>query len=127
MKFKGLDHFVLTVKDIQASVDFYQKVLGMKKISFGEGRVALKFSQQKINLHEYGKSFNPHAEQPLPGTSDFCLIVDDDIIVTMQQVASQGATIIEGPVNRTGALGPINSFYLRDPDGNLIEIAQYVE
>ena len=125
MKIKSLDHLVLTVADINVTVDFYSSVMGMNREVFGEGRVALKFGDQKFNLHEYKKEFEPKAKSPLPGSADICLLVDGDIQVAMKEVASKGVEIIEGIVSRTGANGKISSFYLRDPDGNLIEVSSY--
>ena len=105
---------------------FYIKVLGMQKQSFGEGRVALLFGSQKINLHEYGREFEPKAHLAVPGSEDLCFITETPLTDAMQHVHRQGVNIIEGPVKRTGAMGPIESFYFRDPDLNLIEIANYL-
>jgi catechol 2,3-dioxygenase-like lactoylglutathione lyase family enzyme len=118
-----LDHLVLTVQDISATVAFYTEVLGMKSVSFGQGRVALTFGHQKINLHQKGNEFEPKAHAPTPGSADLCfisLLPMEDIIATLTR---HGVTITEGPVHRTGALGPILSVYFRDPDGNLIEVS----
>ncbi len=125
LQIKQLDHLVLTVKNIRETVNFYVSVLGMEREIFGEGRVALKFGRQKINLHEAGKEFEPKAHQPLPGSADLCLVTDTELKVAMAHVKSRGVDIIEGPVRRTGANGPILSFYCRDPDLNLIEISSY--
>ena len=127
MQIKQLDHLVLTVKNIRETVNFYVSVLGMESEIFGEGRVALKFGRQKINLHEAGKEFEPKAHQPLPGSADLCLVTDTELRVAMAHVQSRGVDIIEGPVRRTGANGPMLSFYFRDPDLNLIEISSYQE
>lgn len=126
MQICRLDHLVLTVMDIEATVEFYQTVLGMEKLVFGGGRVALKFGEQKINLHQYRKEFEPKANHPTPGSADLCFITELPLSDVMQHVVGQGVTIIEGPVSRTGATGPINSCYFRDPDGNLIEVANEV-
>ncbi len=126
MKITGLDHLVLTVRSIDDTVNFYQSVLGMQKESFGEGRVALLFGQQKINLHEYGNEFEPKAYLAVPGSVDLCLITDTALSDAMQQVLNQGIDIIEGPVKRTGANGAIKSFYFHDPDLNLIEVCNYL-
>lgn len=126
MKIAGIDHIVLTVRDIDATVRFYESVLGMSKEVFGEGRVALKFGNQKINLHLYGNEFEPKAEKPKPGSEDLCFIAKTKLLKAMEHI-KEGVTIIEGPVERTGATGPIISFYFRDPDGNLIEVANYEE
>lgn len=120
-----LDHFVLTVADIEKTIQFYESVLGMSKEHFGKGRVALKFGNQKINLHQCGKEFEPKADQPTPGSADLCFITTTKLEDAMEHVRSKGVEIIEGPVKRTGAVGSIISFYFRDPDLNLIEIANY--
>ena len=125
LQLSRIDHIVLTVRDIQATIEFYETVLGMHCEQFGSGRTALRFGQQKINLHEYGKEFEPKADQPLPGSEDLCFIASTDLNSAIEFVRSQGVEILEGPVKRTGATGPIVSFYFRDPDLNLIEIAEY--
>ena len=125
MNINRLDHLVLTVKDIQATVDFYVSVLGMMKEEFGAGRLALKYGNQKINLHQTGKEFEPKADRPTPGSADLCFITEVPLEKAMAHVRSKGVEIIEGPVARTGAIGPINSFYFRDPDMNLIEVSNY--
>ncbi|HXX83393.1 MAG TPA: VOC family protein [Casimicrobiaceae bacterium] len=121
-----LDHLVLTVASIEASCEFYQRVLGMKPVSFGNGRKALAFGRQKINLHLAGREFEPHAARPVPGSSDLCFITPAPLDAAMAHVRAQGVEIILGPVDRTGATGPMRSFYFRDPDGNLIEVSNYV-
>ncbi len=125
MHIKELDHLVLTVKNIEATVSFYVSVLGMARETFGEGRVALKFGRQKINLHEAGKEFEPKAHRPQPGSADLCLVTATDLSAAMAHVKERGVEIIAGPVDRTGANGPMLSFYFRDPDLNLIEISTY--
>jgi catechol 2,3-dioxygenase-like lactoylglutathione lyase family enzyme len=125
MRIDRLDHFVLTVKDIDATCDFYSRVLGMKAVSFGEGRRALEFGRQKINLHPAGGEFSPHAEHPLPGSADLCLIAAVPLDRVVAHLKDCGVPIIEGPVERTGALGRILSVYFRDPDLNLIEVSEY--
>ena len=127
MKIKRIDHLVLTVKDIPTTVDFYERVLGMKRIEFGEGRIALSFGQQKINLHEQGKEFEPKAGNVASGSADLCFIVDTSISDVLIELQNIGVSIIEGPVKRTGALGNIMSVYFRDPDNNLIEISNYLD
>jgi len=122
-----LDHLVLTVASIDKSCDFYARVLGMHVSRFGEGRTALKFGRQKINLHEVGKEFEPRAARATAGSGDLCLVSAtplDDVILHLNEC---GVTIIEGPIAKTGATGPIRSVYFRDPDGNLIEVSEYVE
>jgi len=121
-----LDHLVLTVASIEATVEFYTRVLGMGVVTFGAGRTALTFGTSKINLHETGKEFEPRASHPTPGSADICLIVDDSIADVIAQLAVAGVPVEAGPVERTGATGPIVSCYLRDPDHNLIELSNYL-
>ena len=121
-----LDHLVLTVASIEESCDFYARVLGMGVGTFGEGRKALTFGNQKINLHRAGHEFEPKADRPTPGSADLCFISTtplDDIIAHLK---AEGVAIMEGPVRRTGATGPILSVYFRDPDQNLIEVSNIV-
>ncbi|MDH4612542.1 VOC family protein [Pseudomonas sp. BN102] len=120
-----LDHLVLTVADIPRTLDFYQRVLGMRHETFGNSRHALAFGQQKFNLHQAGKEFEPKAAQPMPGAIDLCLITRWPLERVLEHLAEQGVEVEEGPVMRTGALGPIESVYFRDPDGNLIEVSRY--
>lgn len=127
MKIDRIDHIVLTVKDIEAACDFYSEVLGMEIVTFGEGRTALAFGRQKINLHQAGKEFEPKAAAPAPGSADLCFITESPLVEVTEHLRSCGVEIIEGPVKRTGAVGPIESVYIRDPDLNLIEIAVYSE
>lgn len=122
---KGLDHLVLTVASIEASVEFYRRVLGMQAITFGEGRRALAFGRQKINLHELGREFEPKALRPAAGSADLCFVVGTSITAALAHLEACGVPLIEGPVRRTGACGPILSIYFRDPDGNLIELGEY--
>ena len=125
MEIDRLDHLVLTVHDLEKSCIFYEHVLGMRREIFGEGRVALIFGRQKINLHPNPSPYEPKAEAPTPGSADLCFIADcaiDDVVAHLKDC---GVPIEEGPVARSGALGPITSVYLRDPDQNLIEIASY--
>lgn len=126
MEITHLDHIVLTVQNLKKTVQFYCDVLGMEKEVFGNGRVALKYGNQKINLHEFGNEFEPKAKKPTPGSADLCFITKTPLNEAMTQVTSCGVEIIEGPVERTGAKGPIRSFYFRDPDHNLIEVANEV-
>lgn len=118
-----LDHFVLTVADISKSAEFYKNILGMNIITFGTGRTALTFGNQKINLHQSGYEFEPKALNVQTGSADLCFITTNKLTEAMQHVTNQGIDIIEGPVKRTGSQGPIMSFYFRDPDGNLIEVS----
>ena len=121
-----LDHLVLTVADIERTCMFYERALGFETVTFGQGRKALRFGSQKINLHEAGKEFLPKAHQPTPGSADLCFIASTPIADLMEELESLGVTIEEGPVQRTGAIGILTSIYLRDPDQNLIEISNYV-
>ena len=121
-----LDHLVLTVADVDVTVDFYQRVLGMEPVSFKGGRRALAFGSSKINLHQAGHEFEPKAARPGPGTADLCFIVDEPIDRIQAELIAHGVDIEEGPVERTGATGPILSVYLRDPDQNLIELSNYL-
>lgn len=125
MRVISLDHLVLTVRNIEATCAFYSSVLGMKVLTFGEGRKALAFGSQKINLHEQGKEFEPKAAQPTPGSADLCFITDSPLSEVIEHLNSLGVPILEGPVGRTGAVGPIRSVYFRDADANLIEVSVY--
>jgi catechol 2,3-dioxygenase-like lactoylglutathione lyase family enzyme len=123
MKIDRVDHLVLTVRSIDAACAFYSRVLGMEVVTFGAGRKALVFGRQKINLHEAGQEFEPKAAHPTPGSADLCLIAVTPLEDAIAHLAACDVPIIEGPVVRTGATGPIRSIYCRDPDGNLVEIA----
>ena len=123
MEIDCLDHLVLTVRDIEATSAFYTRVLGMEAVTFGEGRKALRFGRQKINLHEARHEFAPYAAAPTPGSADLCLLTSHSIERVIEHITSCGVPVELGPVLRTGAMGDILSIYLRDPDGNLIEIA----
>ena len=119
-----LDHFVLTTACTEQCIDFYTRVLGMKFERFGQGRMELKFGNQKINLHEKGKEFEPKATVAVPGALDVCFIAAVPLDEVIAQLAAGGVAIIEGPVMKTGATGSIRSVYVRDPDGNLVEISE---
>ena len=110
MKIKKLDHFVLTVRDIKKTIFFYTSVMGMKKEVFGQGRVALKYGDQKINLHELGNEFEPKAANSMPGSADLCFITKTPLNEAISHVKRFGIEIIEGPVKRRGAKGSILSF-----------------
>jgi len=126
MHIDRLDHLVLTVRDLDATIAFYTRVLGMQAVSFGlQGRKALSFGNQKINLHQAGKEFEPKALKPTPGSADLCFVTTVPLAEVQAHLAAQGVAVEEGPVARTGAVGPITSVYVRDPDGNLIEISNY--
>ena len=125
MRIDRLDHLVLTVADLDATVDFYTRVLGMAAVTFGSGRTALSFGHSKINLHQAGHEFEPKAHRPVPGSADLCLITSDPLDQVISELTAQQVPIEEGPVERTGATGPILSVYFRDPDRNLIEVSTY--
>jgi catechol 2,3-dioxygenase-like lactoylglutathione lyase family enzyme len=125
MRIERIDHIVLTVRDIEATCAFYSSVLGMEVVRFGGGRTALRFGEQKINLHEAGNEFEPKALRPTPGSGDFCLITEVPLGEVVAHVRACGVAIVEGPARKTGAIGPIESIYLRDPDGNLVEVSNY--
>ncbi len=125
MRVNSIDHFVLTVRNVETTCDFYSRVLGME-IEQPEGSPrALKFGRQKINLHQAGKEFEPKATEPTLGSGDFCLVTDVPLDRVVEYLASCEVEIIEGPVARTGAIGRIESVYFRDPDGNLVEVSNY--
>lgn len=119
-----LDHIVLTTARTEQCIDFYTRVLGMEFERFGEGRMALKFGGQKINLHEKGREFAPRATLAAPGTLDVCFIAALPLKEVIARLVAAGVPIVEGPVAKTGARGPIRSVYVRDPDGNLVEISE---
>lgn len=125
MNISRLDHLVLTVASIEKSCAFYKKVLGMQVVRFREGRTALQFGKQKINLHEAGSEFTPKAANPTPGSGDLCFITETGIPLVIEHLEELGIPIEEGPVKRTGAQGAIESLYIRDPDGNLLELSNY--
>jgi len=123
MHIDRLDHLVLTVRDIDATCTFYVKALGMRAVTFGEGRKALAFGQQKINLHQQGREFEPKAAHPTAGSADLCFITAVPLVEVVAHLEQAGVPILEGPVERTGATGLLSSIYFRDPDQNLIEVS----
>jgi catechol 2,3-dioxygenase-like lactoylglutathione lyase family enzyme len=125
MKIDSIDHLVLTVQDIETTASFYARVLGMEIITFGGNRKALSFGKQKINLHQYKKEFEPKAQHPTPGSADLCFITSVPVHEVIEHLSSCHVTVIDGPVQRTGAVGLIFSVYFRDPDMNLIEVSNY--
>lgn len=130
IKANRLDHLVMTVGDVDITCDFYSRVLGMEAVRFRSGGVerrALKFGKQKINLHKAGAEFEPKAAHPQPGSIDLCLIIDGPLEQAIEHLRACGVIIEQGPIGRTGAGGPIRSIYIRDPDGNLIEISNYID
>jgi catechol 2,3-dioxygenase-like lactoylglutathione lyase family enzyme len=125
MRIDRLDHLVLTVADVGATVDFYTRVLGMEAMTFGPDHTALVFGRTKINLHLAGHEFEPKADRPVPGSADFCLITTDPLDQVTSELAGHGVPVELGPVERTGALGSMLSVYFRDPDQNLVEVSRY--
>ena len=123
MRIERLDHLVLTVRDPEKTVAFYTDALGMEAIEFADGRRALRFGAQKLNLHPADAPFTPHAAHPTPGSADLCFLTRTPLADVVAHLEKHGVPIEEGPVPRTGATGPLRSVYLRDPDGNLIELA----
>lgn len=125
MRVVSLDHLVITVHDMSRTIKFYVDILGMREVTFGDDRKALTYGQQKINLHQFGEEFEPKASTPLPGTADLCFLIDVDLSECIEHLISNDIEILQGPIERTGAIGPINSIYIRDPDANLIEFSTY--
>ena len=120
-----IDHIVLTVFDIDRTLDFYSRVLGMEPVTFAGGRRALAFGRQKLNLHQAGRVYEPKALKPAPGAIDLCFIASTALDQVIASLKESNVAIIEGPVAKTGALGPMQSVYFRDPDGNLVEVSNY--
>jgi len=120
-----VDHLVLTVFDVDRTLDFYRRVLGMEPITFAGGRRGLAFGRQKLNLHQAGREFEPKALKPTPGAIDVCFITQSPLDDVVAHLKAQGVAVAAGPVEKTGALGPMMSVYFRDPDGNLIEVSRY--
>ncbi len=125
MQIARLDHLVLTVADIAKTCDFYTRVLGMEVVHFGEGRTALRFGQQKINLHPADAIPGLVADKPTAGSGDLCFIAETPVAEVVAHLKSCGVPIITGPGPRAGAIGTIQSVYIRDPDQNLVEISNY--
>jgi catechol 2,3-dioxygenase-like lactoylglutathione lyase family enzyme len=123
MHIDSLDHLVLTVQDIQTTCEFYSRVLGMQVVTFAEGRKALQFGNQKINLHQRGKEIEPKAQHPTPGSADLCFLTSMPLEQVIAHLQSQNVALLLGPVERTGATKSLVSLYFRDPDGNLLEIS----
>jgi catechol 2,3-dioxygenase-like lactoylglutathione lyase family enzyme len=123
MHIDALDHVVLTVRDLERTCEFYTRVLGMQVVEFQGGRKALHFGGQKFNLHQVGKEFEPKAAVPTPGSIDLCLLTAVPLDEVVEHLRANEVEIIEGPVRKEGAAGPLLSVYMRDPDGNLIEVS----
>jgi catechol 2,3-dioxygenase-like lactoylglutathione lyase family enzyme len=126
MNIDRIDHVVMTARSVDATCAFYERVLGMQPVTFAGGRRALAFGRQKINLHQAGREFEPKAHLAAPGTLDICLITTTPLAEVAEHLTRCGVTIVEGPVAKTGATGPLRSVYFRDPDQNLIEVSNYV-
>ncbi|HEX3060085.1 MAG TPA: VOC family protein [Usitatibacter sp.] len=127
MRIDRIDHIVITAFDVERTLDFYSKVMGMEPITFAGGRRGLAFGKQKINLHQSGREFEPKALKPTPGSMDLCFITETPLAEVISHLKSHGVAIAQGPVEKTGAQGPMMSVYFRDPDGNLIEVSNYGE
>lgn len=123
MRVLSIDHVVLTVRDLEATIAFYE-ALGMRREHFEGDRVALRFGEQKLNLHEAGAERRPHARAPTPGSADLCLLVADEPEALAGALADAGIAVELGPARRSGATGPLTSLYVRDPDGNLVELSR---
>ncbi len=126
MKVDRIDHVVLTVADLERTIAFYERALGMRALTFGDGRRALAFGDQKLNLHQAGHEFEPHARAPAPGAIDLCFTTDVPVEEVAARVRVLGIAVEAGPVAKAGARAPLRSIYFRDPDGNLIEVANEV-
>ena len=125
MKAHALDHLVLTCRDVEATIAWYERVLGLEPITFGEGRRALRLRHGKLNLHQAGEELEPHAAAPTPGSADLCFVVDGRIEAVALHLEELGVPVELGPVDRTGARGEMRSVYVRDPDANLVELSVY--
>ncbi len=126
MRVLRIDHVVLTVRDLERTLSFYERALGMSPVSFGEGRRALAFGDQKLNLHQAGREFEPKARTPTAGSADVCFTTDVPLAEVIAHLARIGVPIELGPLDKTGARGSLRSIYFRDPDGNLVEVANEV-
>jgi catechol 2,3-dioxygenase-like lactoylglutathione lyase family enzyme len=125
MKIDSIDHVVFTVKDINATCEFYSKVLGMEVVTFGEGRKALAFGSQKINLQQLGRESTLIADKPTSGSADICFVTSVPVSEVIAHLNSCGVRLVGGPVERNGARGMMMSVYFRDPDMNLVEVSNY--
>lgn len=126
IRIRSLDHLVITASDLQATIDFYVRVLGMEHVAFGDGLHAVHFGDQKFNIHDRTTDVSPKAREVVPGSEDFCLLCETPVSEVKRHVEACGVAVEEGPVRRQGAAGPLESIYFRDPDGNLVEVANVV-
>ena len=126
MRVQRIDHIVLTVADLETTIAFYERALGMEAVSFGEGRRGLAFGDQKLNLHQAGREFEPKARRPTPGAIDLCFTTDVPLEDVAAHLRRESIEIEHGPVDKVGARRALRSLYLRDPDGNLVEISNEV-
>lgn len=126
MKIARIDHVVLTVADVERTLSFYERVLGMSRVTFGDGRRALAFGDQKLNLHQAGREFEPKARHPTPGSVDICFTTEIPLDEVAQHLRAQSVAIEVGPVEKIGARRTLRSLYFRDPDGNLVEVSNEV-
>lgn len=122
-----VDHLVLTVADVDRAVDFYEQILGMEPVIFPGGRHAMRFGNQVIKLHQASELVQPTAQHPVPGSANLCFVTSQPLSEFQEHLRGNDIRIEEGPVSRIGAAGSITSLYLRDPDGNLLEVARYDE
>jgi len=127
IKIKSLDHLVITASDLQATIDFYTRVLGMAHVAFGDNLHAVHFGDQKFNIHDAATDVSPKAENIVPGSEDFCLISETPVSQVIHHLIACSVAIEEGPVTRSGAAGTLESVYFRDPDGNLVEVSNVIE
>jgi len=126
VRIQRIDHVVLTVRDLERAIAFYERALGMTAVTFGDGRKALAFGDQKLNLHQAGSEFEPKALRPMPGAIDLCFTTDVPLTAVAEHLRSESVEIELGPVDQLGARRALRSLYFRDPDGNLIEVANEV-
>jgi len=126
IRIKNLDHLVITASDLQVTIDFYTKVLGMEHVAFGDNLHAIHFGDQKFNIHDASTDVSPKAKNIVPGAADFCLISETPVSQVIQHLQDCGITVEQGPVMRSGAAGTLESVYFRDPDGNLVEVSNVI-
>jgi catechol 2,3-dioxygenase-like lactoylglutathione lyase family enzyme len=126
MRVQRIDHIVLTIADLETTIAFYERALGMEAVSFGEGRRGLAFGDQKLNLHQAGREFEPKARRPTPGAIDLCFTTDVPLEDVAAHLRRESIEIEHGPVDKVGARRALRSLYFRDPDGNLVEISNEV-